>query len=70
MSHSSLDELSPAYYGLKCEEKVRPQGILNAPMEKTIATTTVEELEKLLKDIYCGKAVSAEFAYVEVSSIV
>lgn len=29
-------------------------------------TPTVEELERILKKLYCGNAVSAEFAYVEV----
>ncbi|KAL9899955.1 putative 2-oxoadipate dehydrogenase complex component E1 homolog isoform 2-T2 [Glossina fuscipes fuscipes] len=64
---SPLDELNPAFYGLEAKENVKPQGLLNAPeLETTTATTTtVDVLELLLKQIYCGNAVSAEFAYIE-----
>ncbi|XP_061393464.1 probable 2-oxoglutarate dehydrogenase E1 component DHKTD1 homolog, mitochondrial [Musca vetustissima] len=61
---SFLEELNPVFYGLQGKESVQPQGILNAP-ELASQTTTVEELERLLKEIYCGTTVSAEFGYVE-----
>uniref|UniRef100_A0A1A9UWW9 Transketolase-like pyrimidine-binding domain-containing protein n=1 Tax=Glossina austeni TaxID=7395 RepID=A0A1A9UWW9_GLOAU len=62
---SPLDELNPAFYGLEAKENVKPQGLLNAPELKTTTSTTVDVLELLLKEIYCGNAVSAEFAYIE-----
>uniref|UniRef100_A0A1I8PJ39 Transketolase-like pyrimidine-binding domain-containing protein n=1 Tax=Stomoxys calcitrans TaxID=35570 RepID=A0A1I8PJ39_STOCA len=61
---STLDELNPAFYGLQSNESVKPQGLFNAP-ELASHTPTVEELERVLKQIYCGTAVSAEFGYVE-----
>uniref|UniRef100_T1PCK3 Transketolase n=1 Tax=Musca domestica TaxID=7370 RepID=T1PCK3_MUSDO len=61
---SFLEELNPVFYGLQSKECVKPQGIFNAP-ELASPTTTVEELERLLKEIYCGNTVSAEFGYVE-----
>uniref|UniRef100_A0A1A9WZ17 Transketolase-like pyrimidine-binding domain-containing protein n=1 Tax=Glossina brevipalpis TaxID=37001 RepID=A0A1A9WZ17_9MUSC len=64
---SPLDELNPAFYGLEGKENVKPQGLLNAPELET-TTTTVDELELLLKQIYCGNAVSAEFAYIEITN--
>ncbi|KAI8130304.1 putative 2-oxoglutarate dehydrogenase E1 component DHKTD1 [Lucilia cuprina] len=62
---SSLDELNPAFYGLQTQENVQPQGLLNAPDVVATTTTTVGELEAKLKEIYCGKTVSAEFGYIE-----
>lgn len=62
-SNSSLiDELTPEYYGLRSDDTIRPQGILNV---SEIDSTTVVELQKLLNDIYCNSKASVEFAYIE-----
>lgn len=66
---SSLQELNPAFYGLQTQQTVRTAGLLSAPPTQTgQQAENIAQLEQLLRDIYCGNAVSAEFAYVEVSS--
>lgn len=62
-SQQELQELSPAFYGLQTQETVRTAGLLSGPQ----VAQNVAQLEQLLKDIYCGRSVSAEFSYVEVS---
>ncbi|ALC48035.1 CG1544 [Drosophila busckii] len=62
-NQSELQELSPAFYGLQTQQAVRTAGLLSAP--DSDAAENVTQLEQLLRDIYCGKAVSAEFAYIE-----
>lgn len=62
---SALQELNPAFYGLQTQQTVRTAGLLSAPPTQA---ENVAQLEQLLRDIYCGNEVSAEFAYVEVSS--
>ncbi|TMW40147.1 hypothetical protein DOY81_014773, partial [Sarcophaga bullata] len=42
-----------------------PQGLLNASDITATPKATVGELEVKLKEIYCGKSVSAEFGYIE-----
>lgn len=63
-SKEELQELSPAFYGLQTQDSVRTAGLLSGPQ----VAQDVAQLEQLLKDIYCGRSVSAEFSYVEVSS--
>lgn len=65
---SSLQELNPAFYGLQTQQTVRTAGLLSAPPTQAGQPENIAQLEQLLRDIYCGNAVSAEFAYVEVSS--
>lgn len=65
--HSELQELNPAFYGLQTQQTVRTANLLSAPSDGQ-NVQNVAQLEQLLKDIYCGSAASAEFAYVEVSS--
>lgn len=65
---SSLQELNPAFYGLQTQQTVRTAGLLSAPPTQAEQAENIAQLEQLLRDIYCGNAVSAEFAYVEVSS--
>ncbi|XP_030369346.1 probable 2-oxoglutarate dehydrogenase E1 component DHKTD1 homolog, mitochondrial [Scaptodrosophila lebanonensis] len=66
-SQSELQELNPAFYGLQTHEPVRITGLLNVPASSPThpIPQNVEQLEALLHGIYCGKAVSAEFSYIE-----
>ncbi|KAH8407072.1 hypothetical protein KR222_005684 [Zaprionus bogoriensis] len=66
-NESSLQELNPAFYGLQTQQTVRTAGLLSTPAPNATedGTQNVAQLEQLLRDIYCGQAVSAEFAYVE-----
>ncbi|KAM8705361.1 hypothetical protein ACLKA7_009773 [Drosophila subpalustris] len=63
-SESELQELNPAFYGLQTQQTVRTANLLTAPSDGQ-NVQNVGQLEQLLKDIYCGSAASAEFAYVE-----
>ncbi|XP_055906250.1 probable 2-oxoglutarate dehydrogenase E1 component DHKTD1 homolog, mitochondrial [Eupeodes corollae] len=72
-STSSMDELTPEYYGLTSDDRITPRGILNLSASTSASavgnsngdTTTVGELQKILNDIYCNSGASAEFAYIE-----
>ncbi|XP_034113046.1 probable 2-oxoglutarate dehydrogenase E1 component DHKTD1 homolog, mitochondrial isoform X1 [Drosophila albomicans] len=65
---SELQELNPAFYGLQTQQAVRTANLLSAPAASSGGSQNVQnvaQLEQLLRDIYCGSAASAEFAYIE-----
>uniref|UniRef100_A0A034W3N6 Putative 2-oxoglutarate dehydrogenase E1 component DHKTD1-like protein, mitochondrial n=1 Tax=Bactrocera dorsalis TaxID=27457 RepID=A0A034W3N6_BACDO len=62
---TTIDELNPEFYGLAPYNSVQPQGLINLPELGTGKPATVIELATLLKNIYCGTSLSAEFDYIE-----
>ncbi|XP_037921992.1 probable 2-oxoglutarate dehydrogenase E1 component DHKTD1 homolog, mitochondrial [Hermetia illucens] len=57
---TSVDELSPAFYGLQSDTKADLSGIADA----LSGTKTIAEIEELLKKVYCGP-ISAEFSFIQ-----